>query len=166
MAYVIASFLGIAVCWKRGDWKHWNLYYPTILYAYIGNLVYDVLTYNHPLWTFGLLAYNYPIIDLGIMALLYPVTVMLYLHRFPDTRPRQLLYIAAWVAGYTALEIVAHLTGGITYHNGWNLLYSIGFNLCMFPLIRLHYSKPLLVWPISAALAFAVLWWFGIPLSR
>jgi hypothetical protein len=38
------------------------------------------------------------------------------------------------------------------------ILFSIVFNLIMFPLIRLHYKKPLWVWPISAALACLVVW--------
>lgn len=166
MSYAIFSAMGAAACWKWGDWRNWRLYYPTILYACIGNLVYDVLTYNRALWAFGSTVYHYPFLDLAIMALLYPSTVILFLTHFPGQTGRKILYVALWTFLYTLIEAAAWLTKGFIYFNGWNTLYSLGFNAVMFPLFRLHFKRPLLAWPISAAMAFCVVWWFRIPLLR
>lgn len=166
MSYAIIAALGIAACWKWGDWRNWKLYYPTILYAYIGDLIYDVLAYSHPLWAFGDYILNHPYLDLAMMVLLYPSSVILYLTHFPEKTLRQVAYIAIWSVVYTLIEGMAYLTKGFIYLNGWNLYYSLAFNAFMFPLLRLHFKRPLVVWPVSAALAFLVVWWFRVPLGR
>jgi hypothetical protein len=165
MSFVIIGIVTIIVCWKLGDWRHWKQYYSTILYLMIGDLAADFLLSNIPLFAFGPLAEKSPTIDIIIMLLLYPSTVILYLTFYPKPFGKQVVYILMWVGIYTAFEIIADLTGGFCYYNGWNLLYSILFDLGMFSLLALHYKKPLFVWPISAALCFLLLWWFRIPLS-
>lgn len=164
MSYAILSAVGVIICWKWGNWRNWKEYYPTILYVYLANLAYDVLVSDRPLWTFGMLSYHFPFVDLFIMALLYPSTVILYLTHYPKTWQKQILYILIWVIVYLAAEIIAYFTKGMEYFNGWTVYYSAVFNLIMFPLIRLHYKKPLLAWPFSVLLAFTIVWWFRIPL--
>jgi hypothetical protein len=100
------------------------------------------------------------------MLLIYPSTVILYLTWFPTKIGKQLLYILLWVGIYTMMELISFITGSFTYYHGWNIFHSILFNACMFPLLALHYRKPLAVWPISFALCFLILWWFRIPLSK
>lgn len=166
MSFAVMGIAGIAVCWKWGDWRHWRLYYPTILYLLVGDLVSDVVLYNDLLWAFGTFIEQYPVLDICVMLLLYPSTVILYLSFYPKTAGKQAGYILMWVGIYTLAEWIAAVTGGFCYHSAWNIWYSLAFNMIMFPLLRLHYKKPLLVWPISAALCFLLLWWFGIPLAR
>lgn len=166
MSYALFGVLGIAACWKWGDWRHWKFYYPTILYTYIGNLVYDILTYNRQLWAFGSFVNRYPALDLAMMAVIYPSTVILFLCHYPETAFSRVRYIAAWAILYTAVEVAAFFSGGFIYMNGWNVLYSLAFNVIMFPLTRLHFKRPLLAWPISATMALLVVWWFRIPLAR
>lgn len=126
MSFALLALAGNIVCWRLGDWKNWKEYYTTILYAYLCNLVYDVICFGKPLWAFGELAYGYPALDLAVMALLCP-----------------------------AAEFAAYSTGGFTYYNGWTKWYSFASNLAMFPLLRLHHRRPLLAWPVSAALCAA-----------
>ena len=164
MAFAITGVLGILACWKYGDWRHWRQYYPTILYVLIGDFVSDFLLCNKPLFSFGDFVQQRPVLDIAIMMLLYPCTVILYLSFYPNTLKKRILYILLWTGIFIAIEIVALLTGGCSYYNGWNIWYSVLLDLIMFTMLALHYEKPLLVWPISAALAFLVLWWFRIPL--
>lgn len=166
MSYAMLAVIGNIVCWRTGDWKNWQRCYPTILYAYIGNLVYDALISTKPLWAFGMLAYRYPILDLLIMALVYPPIVILYLSHYPPGPGRQVLYTLMWTAISCAAEAIALFTNGLLYFNGWTIYYTVLFNLAMFPLFRLHSRRPMLAWPISAALAALLIWWFRIPLAR
>lgn len=166
MSYALLAAAGNIVCWRLGDWKKWKEYYATILYAYTGNLVYNILCFNRPLWSFGDLAYRYPALDLAVMALVYPASVILYLSHYPRRPYAQVLYIVMWAGIFAAVEVAAYYTGGFVYYNGWTFWYTVVFNLIMFPLLRLHYKRPLLAWPASAAMAFLVVWWFWVPLAK
>lgn len=164
MSYLVESAVITAVCIISGKWKKWREYYPTILYVIIGNLVCELFFYHHPLWAFGSISYDMPVIDIIVMVLLFPATVILFLAYYPKIIYQQILYILLWVAIFILKEVIACLSGGFMYLNGWTLYYSLLFDLTMFPLIRLHYKKPLAVWPVSAALAFLMIWWFRLPL--
>ena len=129
-------------------------------------MVVDFLTVDKPLWAFSKLSYNCQMIDLAIMAFVYPSTAILFLSHYPTEVSKQIKYLVLWVGIYTAIELIGTLVGDFQHFNGWNMYYSILFNITMFPLLRLHYKKPLLVWPISVVLAFLVIWWFRIPLTR
>jgi hypothetical protein len=166
MSFALIGLISIAVCWKWGDWRRWERYYPTILYLLIGDLVSDYLLYGNSLWAFGSFVEKFPVLDICITLLLYPTTVILYLSFYPGGLMKQALYVLMWAGIYTLAEWIACHTGGFCYHDGWNIWYSLIFNMLMFPLLRLHFKKPLLVWPISAALCFLFLWWFRIPLMR
>lgn len=166
MTFALFGVLGIAVCWKWGDWRHWEKYYPTVLYLLIGDFTVDLLMYNKPLWGFGKFIECYQVLDIVVMLLIYPATVILYLTWYPMAMGRQALYILLWIGIYTAIEFISYVTDSFCYHNGWNIWFSVLFNAGMFPLLTLHYKKPLLVWPISVVLCFLVLWWFRIPFAQ
>lgn len=166
MTFGILGILSIFACWKWGDWRNWRLYYPTILYLLVGDLVADFLLYEHSLWAFGSFVEQYPFLDVCIMLLIYPSTVILYLSHYPKRPARQALHILMWVVIYVAAETIANYTKGYCYHDGWTILYSALFDCVMFPLLILHHRRPLIVWPVSAALCFALLWWFRIPLMK
>ncbi|WP_223192893.1 hypothetical protein [Paenibacillus sedimenti] len=46
---VTYSILWILAAFKFAD-RNWKPYYPTILYASLGNSLYELLCYNYPLW--------------------------------------------------------------------------------------------------------------------
>lgn len=166
MAFALFGVISIAACWKWSDWRNWRLYYPTVLYLLVGDLTADFLLYGKPLFSFGEFIEKYPVLDLTTMVLIYPATVLLYLSHLPKTTVKLVLYILMWAVIYMVMEFIAQFTGGYCHHNGWNIWYSLGFDLLMFPLLALHFKKPLLVWPISAVLCFLLLWWFRIPFLR
>jgi len=158
---IISSFLG----WKYGDWKNWKLYYPTILYMIIGDISCDILTYRWPLWSYNIMFLNHISTDLLVIIFLYPSTIILFLTYYPKLIKKQMAYILLWVFIYSLVEYISSVLDGFSYSNGWTLGWSILFNCIMFPLLYLHYKKPLWVWPISMALALLVLYIFKIPLD-
>ncbi|RJQ24897.1 MAG: hypothetical protein C4589_12130 [Peptococcaceae bacterium] len=164
MEFVVA-FMAFFVAWKWGDWKNWQIYYPTILYFIIGDLVYIILTYNYPLWKCESVIVNNTFNDLLIAVVVYPSTVLLFLPYIPEKTTNQITYIVMWAIIYSVIEWVYYSLGYFSYHNGWNIGWSILFNFIMFPLLWLHYKKPLLAWPISMVLAFLVIIIFRIPFS-
>jgi hypothetical protein len=166
MGFLMFAAVLIFVCSKKHLWENWKEYYSTILYLFIGSVVCHLLSYQKPLWDFSMLFYQYPVLNITLTSVLYPSTVILFLSFYPKTITRKILYNLLWIALYSGVEYLSFLCGDFIYLNGWNIYYTTLFNTIMFPMIRLHYKKPLLTWPISAALAFLLLWFFHIPLSR
>lgn len=168
MAFAVLAALLLILCAATKKWKHWKEYYSTILYLYIGDLTCTLLLFKKPLWLIDHVLFKYLILYVSITAWLYTGTVILFLSYYPFAKPMQkrLSYFSLWVALYTVTELIAYLTGDFLYFHGWNIFISLLFNVTMFCLVRLHYKKPLLAWPISLAFALSVLLVFKIPLAR
>lgn len=161
---IILIIISIFLCWKYGDWRNWKLYYPTIEYLIIGDLAYNILTTRMPLWSYNIKFINNISTDFLVTALIYPCTVIMFLTYYPKLMKKQVPYILFWVFIYSSAEYIASISGSFVYSNGWTIGWSILFNGIMFPLLYLHYKRPLWVWPISMALALIVLNIFKIPL--
>lgn len=170
MSYAFFGIISILAAWKWGNWKNWKEYYPTILYFFVGNLVYMVLTQSKSLWNFGEILGHYPVFEVTMMVLLYPSTVILFLSFYPKaaiaTKRKQVIYMLLCTLIFSAMEYLASITGGFSYSNGWNFFHSFIFNAVLFPLLYLHFKKPLIAWPISGVLAFVVLFLFDIPFRK
>jgi hypothetical protein len=50
MLRLLKSAIWILAAYKWGDWRNYKKYYPTILFMISGDLVYQFLTYDYPLW--------------------------------------------------------------------------------------------------------------------
>lgn len=148
----LLSTITVILAWKFGDWKNWRAYYPTYLYFVIGDLTYNVIFWNHRLWTytagFQAMINNH----LLVMWTIYPATVLLFLPNWPDKPLMGVRRIFIWVFFYTAVEWIFVRLGQFSYEHGWNLYYSVMFSLVMFFMLRLHYTHPLLTWFISLAI--------------
>lgn len=150
--------------WRWGDWPHWQNYYPTMLFVTTVNFAASYISYLHPLWIFnpGALVGSETVIEVISTLVVMPATVLTYLSNFPAAGlARQGAYLVMWVGVFAALETVDTLTGGISYANGWSLVHSYLFDCAMFPIIRLHHSRPLLGWLATLALAAYILAAFG-----
>lgn len=165
MFFAAAGVLAGLASWKWGDWRNWQKYYPTILYVILGNMASELLMYRTPLWEYSDMFGDYMVLLIGQMVLLFPGMVILYLSLYPQKPVHQVLYILAWTLGFTLLEAAAMRTNTFDHYRGWNIWYTALHDLVMFLLLRLHFKKPLLVWPVSFAVAFAVLWYFRLPLD-
>ena len=160
---VILFFL---FCLKWGDWKNWRKYYPTILYVIVWDLIFYIITVNHPLWRFEHPVLKHTFSDLLIAFIAFPSAILLYLPYIPKKSiVKQIFHIALWVFIFSLCETTDIALHTISYHNGWSFWWSVASNIAIFCTIRIHYEKPLLVWPLSVLLFIITIIIFGIPLS-
>jgi uncharacterized Tic20 family protein len=163
MHLVITLFTFFSVwCWA--DWKNWRKYHPTMLYIVGTGLLYEYLTKDHPLWIFHPdFLFNHEITVIIYTIITMPLSILLFLSRYPTTtKLLQLKYILTWVAIYTFFELVLHISGRISYENGWTYWYSVMFDLMMFPMLRLHHVKPLRAYALSLLIIIVLMWYFKL----
>lgn len=155
----------LAIAWKWSDWRNWKLYYPTILFFIVTSFSYSLSTYNYPLWEFESPLLKTTGSDFLITIVFFSATILIFLPHYPNGKVKQILYILFWVFTYTLIEMISHMSGFFSYHNGWSIWWSALFNLVMFPSIQLHHKKPPIAWMISVIIAWAGLVYFEIPFS-
>ncbi|TGE34047.1 CBO0543 family protein [Desulfosporosinus sp. Sb-LF] len=162
---IIVTIIIVAISLKWGDWRNWKRYYPTMLFYITGNFVYDLIAYNYPLWEYESPLLKTTFSDLLIALVFYPATIVLYLPHIPKGFLKQALWVTFWVCVYSIVEIVSYGFGFFSYHNGWSIGWSILFDCFMFPLLWLHYRKPVWGLLMAVAMAYTVIWYFQIPFS-
>ncbi len=167
---VFATFALFILAWLLGDWKNWKKYYPTILFPILLDFFCSILTYEHGLWLFekSLFIPNHTITDFYITFLHFPPKVLIYLSLYPYKSPlfKQLAYITIWVVGNSLIEYFFVLTNITTYHNGWNFWWSVLVWSMMFPLLRLHHTKPLWAWLVSLGFTIFIIIYFDLPITK
>ena len=164
--FVWVAPLFLICCWKWGDWKNWKEYYHTILYFILIDFLNNFLTANYPLWKYQHTPLNHTLSDVLVAFTVYPSTVLLFLPYYPKKIIRKVAYILCWVSLYTFIEVSSVKIGIFTYHNGWNIWWSIGFNFGMFIMLRFFYKHPLLAWPVSWLLITITLMFFKLPIDN
>lgn len=146
MYLIFLSVLSIFICYKLGDWRNWRKYYSTILFFILSSVVCIVLTYNHPLWLYKSVILSHTFTDLFISITVYPSTILVFLPHLPKRMTNSILHVSFYVAVYTIAEFIAVKLGCFTYFNGWSIWHTLIFNYIMFPILILHYKKPLYAW--------------------
>lgn len=149
MFYILLAIISICACYKFGDWRNWKNYYPTILFFILSNVACMLLTSNHPLWLYESKILNHTFCDLFVCITIYPSTVMIFLPHLPSKITKIFLHISIYVAIYIIAEFIAVKLGYFSYQNGWNIWCSLIFNYIMFPILILHYKKPIYAWIIA-----------------
>ncbi|MDZ5472930.1 CBO0543 family protein [Bacillus sp. 31A1R] len=156
---------------KWGDYKNWKKYYPTFLFFVVGDFAYHYLLSDiYPMWRYTPQGFDKNIdltnthISLSVMAVKYPATTLIYLSKFPkENMIYKILYVAGWVCLYTineGIDLKLHL---IKHFNGWNLYWSILFNIFIFSILKIHFTRPIVAWLLS--FIFIVFLWnvFNVP---
>jgi hypothetical protein len=128
----------------------------------IGDLSYNFVFHDHTLWLYDSL-FNHTTLDILAAFLMYPSIVILFLTHWPKKPLSQAVYIIVWSAAATFFEYVGMTLDMFRYEHGWGIWWSFGLLMIAFSLMRLHYKKPLLVWPISAALGIVTALVFKLP---
>jgi len=149
MYYIFLAIVSIVISYKFGDWRNWKNYYPTILFFILSNVACTLLTYNHTLWSYETKILSHTFCDLFVCITVYPSIVMLFIPKFPKKITKIITHISFYVAIFTIAELIGMKFGYFTHHNGWNIWFSIIFNYILFPLLYLHYKKPLYAWIIA-----------------
>ncbi len=162
MVSITLALVYAAACFKWGAWRRWREYYPTILYAIIGDLAYNFVFHDHTLWLYDSF-FNHTTMDMIAAFFLFPTIVILYLTYWPSTPVKKVLYVLAWAAVNTLCEYVSVQLDMFKYDHGWSVLWSFVLLVGAFVMMRVHYKKPLLAWPISMVLGFATAFIFRLP---
>jgi len=155
---IVIGFL--LATWRWGDWKNWEKYYATALFTMIANLGVCFITYHHILWNYNpdALIKTHTTVELINSFILLPATTFIYLSKFPSNdKVYQYGYIIIWVSIFSGLEFIDQTLGGISYKNGWSWLASSIFDCAIFPILRLHYLRPLWAWIITFLLTVVIL---------
>lgn len=155
------------MAWLWGDWRHGKKYQSTILYIIICDLMYNLLTYNHPLWNYPHTKHliNHTLTNIFVMFIAYPCMILIYLGRYPRTLMKRIWWTVLWIALWSALEWISVKIGQFTYHNGWTWGWSIAFNISLFLMVRLQFKQPLMAYVLSVIFAILLLLVFRVPLS-
>lgn len=144
--HIIATLIFIVISLKWEDWKNWKRYYPTILFFATGNLIYSLLTYNYSLWEYESPLLKSTVSNLLVTLICFPAVIIMYLYHIPRGILKQVLWVIFWIFLGSSIETVANWLGFFSYHNGWNIWWSVLFNFCIYPLLWLHYKKPASIW--------------------
>jgi hypothetical protein len=168
MIAIIYSILWIAAAFKFAD-RNWHRYYPTLLFAALGNALYELICYKYQLWKMeanGLPVAMIPILLLILIGM--PLSTWIYLSKYPYGKGlfSQVMYIAYFSAFFILLEFVSVKGGAITYHHNWNLLWSLVFVIVMFIVLRIHYRRPLLGLIISVGFVAILCLIFDVTLNK
>ncbi|WP_311201045.1 CBO0543 family protein [Niallia taxi] len=165
--YILINVFYLLAAYKWGDWRNWKLYYPTILFLIIGDFLYNFLLYKKSMWVFhDLILPNHTIITILAMFVSYSSTVLIYLGRFPEDWNKRFLWFLLWVGIYLSVEYLDSMFGFITYHNGWNMLWSVLFTGIIFIILPIHQKRPLLAWLLSLIIIVTLLNIFDVKISE
>ena len=158
------TILSLGLCYKKGDWKHWEKYYPTILFYIIISINESIITNKKVLWQF----FNSPswdqITDYLLEFITFPCIIILFLSNYPQTKMKQFFYLISYVFLLFLSEVGFYISREIKYYNGWSLWWSFLLYAVAFPLMALHYKHPLLAWPTVILLTVGLMFYFKISL--
>ncbi|UUZ81970.1 hypothetical protein LJK88_46915 [Paenibacillus sp. P26] len=169
MVAVVYSLLWILAAWRMVDWRNWRLLYPTAVFSALGNALYEVVCSRYPLWAMeanGSPNATPPALLLILIGM--PLSTMIFLSHYPGSKSLglQALYIAVFIVLFDLLEYISVRLGAITYHHGWNLVWSTLFVVVMFPILRVHYKNPAAGIGLSACAAFGFAALFGVGFDK
>ncbi|NRD79584.1 hypothetical protein HPT25_19675 [Bacillus sp. BRMEA1] len=139
---IILSVIFLLAAWRWGDWKNFFEYYPTLLYVAIGNLTYKLVAlYQFHLWkTTDGNFFNAEISFFIQNFLVIIPLIFVYLSKFPEKRKEKIHYVIGWSLILFLLEwIGAEFFQGFKYYHGWNIWWSLLFDIQMFTMLRLHF---------------------------
>ena len=133
----------------------------------LGDLTYIILSSNKPLWEYESRNIGGDFAAFLSAFVVFPCTCFVYFALYSKvSKSKKIVYIPLFflfsASIYTAIEWLSFRLGFFSYHNGWNIYWSFGFNCIMFPLLLLHYKKPLWVWLPSIILAVLVIYLFDL----
>jgi hypothetical protein len=144
--YITLSILLALVAWRWGDWKNWRQYHATMLYLALMNFTYYYYTNHTELWEFHSV-FSHAINETIHNFIINPLIVFIFLSNYP--KRHQKIYIIGSIVIFSLLEGLEYMLGYISYNNGWSIWWSVFLYVLMFPMLRLHYTKPLWAYVLS-----------------
>jgi hypothetical protein len=157
---VVAILIILAILFV--DWQQMKEYYPTLQYYIICNLLYNFIFYQHPLWSYNtntFIWFNHTFTEITFSLFIIPLVIVIFLRFFPAGL-KGIGYILVWVITFWLIEYLFSKKGNFLYDNGWNIWWSLIFNMIMFPTLRLHFKRPLIAILVSIPLIIILLMFF------
>ncbi|MRH45038.1 hypothetical protein GH741_20555 [Aquibacillus halophilus] len=159
MIFILLVVAFIFATWRWGDWRNWKLYHSTILYFLYNDMLYGYLTnFHYPLWIHVPV---FPFDSFSVVKILaqicFACTPLIYLGCYPKERRNVILWIGFWIILYSSIEGGLLIISAVQHFNGWTLTYSVLFNMMMFPMLRLHFTRPLLAYTLSVPITITLL---------
>lgn len=168
MVAIVLSISWIIAAMKFGD-RDWKKYYPSMLFAALGNALYEIICYKYQMWMMEPNGVGYSIILMLLLILVgMPLSTWVFLSKYPSklSMYKKGIYILFFIFVFIVLEYASVKVGAISYHNGWNLGWSMLFVIVMFVIIRLHFLKPILAIIISIPFTLILCMIFEVTLDK
>ena len=148
-ALIIAG--GVALSVGIGKWERWKEYLPTFYYWALFSCFYEYISYigNKHLWEFDRNFISLFVTETLYTFIFYPSMIILFLGNYPKGKNKILLHYIKWISLSVIIESLALKLGAIKFAHGWSMGWEVFFYSTMYPMLRLHYRKPLLALIIS-----------------
>jgi hypothetical protein len=164
--HLAVGIWAVIAVWRRGTWRNWKMYHSTMMYFALANLLYNFLSANHFLWKLEPdFMPNHSMTEMVYTFVTFPATALLFLSNYPQDNKKKIIHFFKWIAIYIGVEWFFTTNGRILYQHGWSLLWSLIFDFTLFPMLRLHYKRPLTAYGISVVMCIFWVWLFDVPVD-
>jgi hypothetical protein len=142
---------GVALSVGVGKWERWKEFLPTFYYWALFSCFYEYISYisNKHLWEFDKNFISLFVTEPLYTFIFYPSMIILFLGNYPQGRTRTILHYIKWISFSVLIEIIAFNIGSIKFSHGWSMGWEVFFYSTMYPMLRLHYKKPLVALILS-----------------
>lgn len=136
---------GIFISIKRGNWQKWREYLPTIYYWALFSCFYEYISYigNKHLWEFEKNFISLFFTETMYTFIFYPCMIILFLGSYPKDGGNKFWYYLKWITLSILIEWLALKYGAIKFAHGWSMIWEWFFYSTMYPMLWLHYKKPI-----------------------
>jgi hypothetical protein len=134
----------------------------------LANLMYGLLVNDRKffLWRYQSdFLFSQETADTFYTIIVFPATVLLFLSNDPDGKIGKFIHTIKYVTIYCAVEWIGLKFGALTHAHGWNMLWSIFFNIVTFNVLRVHHKNPLIAYVFSVVFIIILLNYFNVPLT-
>lgn len=136
---------GVLLSFKLGKWRMWKEYLPTFYFWALFSCFYEYISYigNKHLWEFEKNFISLFVTESLYTFVFYPSMIILFLGNFPHEKTKKMYHYLKWISISLIIESIALKIGAIRFSNGWSMIWEVFFYSTMYPMLRLHYRKPL-----------------------
>ena len=130
---------------KWGKWKNWREYLPTFYYWALLTCYYEYISFigNKHLWQFEKNFLSLFVTESMYTFVLYPCLIVMFLGNFPEERHKKFWRYVKWISLSFLIDALGKFYGAVQFSHGWSLAWEAFFYGTMYPMLRLHYKKPL-----------------------
>ncbi|MBS8264346.1 hypothetical protein DYI25_07850 [Mesobacillus boroniphilus] len=151
MFHAVVIVGGIVLSVGMGKWQRWKEYLPTFYYWALFSCFYEYISYigNKQLWEFDKNFISLFVTETLYTFVFYPSIIILFLGNFPEKTTGRLWYYVKWISLSVIIEAIALNLGAIKFAHGWSMGWEVFFYATMYPMLRLHYKKPIIALALS-----------------